>query len=95
MTLYKKLHQKVLTACVLLKSWSKNMFRTVITAYELSPPLMILPLLSLFQEIELREACFYGLVGQVCDLLTTGVCVNRTTFVSGQPDRDLGLGGSL
>ena len=94
MTLYKRLHQKVLTACVLLKSWSKNVFRTVLTACELSPP-MILPLLPLFQEVELREACYYGLVGQVCDLLTTGVCVNKTTFVSGQPDRDLGLGGSL
>ena len=43
------------------------------------------------QEVELKEACYYGLVVQVHHLLTTGVNVNLTTFVSGQPDRELSL----
>ena len=38
---------------------------------------------SLLQEVELWEACKYGLVGQVHYLLMTGVNVNMTTFVSG------------
>ena len=43
---------------------------------------------SLLQEVELWEACLYGLVGQVHNLLTTGVNVNVTDFVSGLLDRD-------
>ena len=39
---------------------------------------------SLLQEVELWEACSYGLVGQVHYLLTAGVNVNVTEFVSGQ-----------
>ena len=39
---------------------------------------------SLLQEVELWEACLYGLVGQVHYLLTAGVNVNVTEFVSGQ-----------
>ena len=50
-------------------------------------PLSALPLIdhasSLLQEVELWEACRYGLVGQVHHLLTTGLNVNMTTFVSG------------
>ena len=38
----------------------------------------------LLQEVELWEACWYGLVEQVYHLLTTGVNVNIITFVSGQ-----------
>ena len=37
----------------------------------------------LFQEVELFEACYYGLMGQVHSLLTTGVNVNVALFVSG------------
>ena len=48
-----------------------------------SPPLLPLPL---FQEVELHEASYYGLVGRVHHLLTTGVNVNMTEFVSGQHD---------
>ena len=47
-----------------------------------TPPLLPLPL---FQEVELQEACYYGLVGQVHHLLTTGVNVNMTTLVSACP----------
>ena len=36
----------------------------------------------LFQEVELFEACYYGLMGQVHYLLTTGVNVNVALFVS-------------
>ena len=43
---------------------------------------------SLLQEVELKEACFYGMVEQVHYLLTTGVNVNVTDFVSGLLDRD-------
>ena len=42
-----------------------------------------LTLLFLFKEVELFEACYYGLVEQVHHLLTTGVHVNVTGFVSG------------
>ena len=34
--------------------------------------------------MELFEACYYGLVGQAHHLLTTGVNVNVTDFVSGR-----------
>ena len=43
---------------------------------------------SLFQEVELLEACWYGMVGLVHHLLTTGVNVNVTEFVSDQHDTD-------
>ena len=43
---------------------------------------------SLLQEVELLEACFYGMVEQAHYLLTTGVNVNVTQFVSGLLDRD-------
>ena len=43
---------------------------------------------SLFQEVELLEACWYGMVGLVHHLLTTGVNVNVTEFVSDQHDID-------
>ena len=36
----------------------------------------------LFQEVELFEACCYGLMGQVHYLLTAGVNVNMALFVS-------------
>ena len=39
---------------------------------------------SPLQGVKLQEASSYGLVGQVHHLLTTGVNVNVTTFVSGQ-----------
>ena len=39
---------------------------------------------SLLQEVELWEASQYGLVGRVHHLLTTGVNVNVTDFVSGE-----------
>ena len=41
---------------------------------------------ALLQEVELWEACRYGLVGQVHNLLTTGVNVNVTDFVSDKHD---------
>ena len=41
---------------------------------------------SLLQEVELWEACLYGLVGQVHHLLTSGVNVNVTDFVSDKHD---------
>ena len=41
---------------------------------------------SLLQEVELFEACYYGLMGQVHYLLTTGVNVNVTDFVSDKHD---------
>ena len=52
-----------------------------------SPPNLIIPS-SPLQEVELWEACAYGLEGQVHHLLTTGVNVNVTHFVSGQRDMD-------
>ena len=42
--------------------------------------------LKMLQEIELFEASYYGLVRRVNYLLTTGVNVNMTSFVSGIPD---------
>ena len=41
---------------------------------------------SQLQEVELWEASSFGLVGQVHYLLTTGVNVNVTDFVSDQHD---------
>ena len=54
------------------------------TLCELSPHIDHASLL--LQEVELWEACQYGLVRQVNYLLTTGVNVNMTDFVSGQHD---------
>ena len=41
---------------------------------------------SLLQEVQLFEACAFGMVGQVHYLLTSGVNVNVNDFVSGQHD---------
>jgi len=41
---------------------------------------------TLLQEVELWEACWYDLVEQVHYLLTTGVDVNVTDFVSDKHD---------
>ena len=41
---------------------------------------------ALLQEVELKETCYYGLVEQVHYLLTTGVNVNVTDFVSDKHD---------
>ena len=48
----------------------------------------LLPLLLLFQEVELWETCMHGLVEQVRYLLIADVNLNRTTFVSGLLDMD-------
>ena len=54
--------------------------------FELNYILMSLLFIPLFQEVELWEACHYGLVGQVHHFLTTGVNVNVTQFVSTLPN---------
>ena len=68
--------------CVLLKSKVSQVLpeHVLETLCELSP--LIDHASSLLQEVELWEACQYGLMGQVHYLLTTGVNVNMTTFVS-------------
>ena len=60
---------------------SEHVFETLLSAL---PHMIMLPLhSSLLQEVELFEAYYYGLVEQVHYLLTTGVNVNMTSFVSG------------
>ena len=50
---------------------------------------------SLLQEVELWEACQYGLVEQVHYLLTSGVNINVNEFVSGQYAKHLEMGMQL
>ena len=95
-----------LTPCVLLKSCSKRCIGYELLSTQSPCPLnsvvystspFLLPsfsptLLHMFQEMELFEACYYGLVGQAHHLLTTGVNVNVTDFVSGRLHVQLYLG---
>ena len=71
--------------CVLLKPkvsqvWPEHVFATM------SALLHVDHASTLLQEVELREACRYGLVEQAHYLLTSGVNVNVTDFVSDKHD---------